>query len=226
MQKSKNKIFFILLSLLLTPMTFGAEYGSYQLAPDVGEYKINKDYRYTYEVNRDEGYYINGQGQVPEYHRIPPPNPDKIPQYPHPAKTVLPFDKYYDTNIAGIRRSPDKTPLIPNYNIYYSNRRAYPYTKNEYIDVWCTGIKHEKGVDCQTQDYAITFVKAGEWPFGVIKAPFKARKVKKKSAIFIMIDDLGLDGPNINGAKNWSDLFNIPMFFGTIDSEIPKEWIN
>ena len=80
-------------------------------------------------------------------------------------------------------------------------------------------------MDCQTEEYAITFVRADEWALGVIKAPFRARKVKKKSAIFIMIDDLGLDGEFIHGAKNWADLFNIPMFFGTIDSRIPEEWI-
>ena len=214
--------------LSLTLSCLFTSYGQaevYQLAPDVGEYKINQDYQYIYEVNRDEGYYINGQGQVPEYNRIPPPNPDKIPQYSHPTKTVLHFDKYNDTNIAGIRRSPNKTPIIPNYNTYYSNRRARPYTKNEFIDVWCSGVKYENKVDCQTEEYAITFVRADEWALGVIKAPFRARKVKKKSAIFIMIDDLGLDGEFIHGAKNWADLFNISMFFGTIDSQILKEWI-
>ena len=127
-------------------------------------------------------------------------------------------------NVKGIRNT-NKTPVIPNYNTYYSERRARPYTKNEFIDVWCSGVKYENGVDCQTDEYAITFVRADQWTWGVIKAPIKARKVKKKAAVFIMIDDLGLDGEFIHGAKNWSDLFNIPMFFVTIVSDIPKEWI-
>lgn len=214
--------------LSLTLSCLFTSYGQaevYQLAPDVGEYKTNKDYQYIYEVNRDEGYYVNGQGQVPEYHRISPPNPNKIPQYPHPTRTVLPYDKYYDVNVMGIRRSPDKTPIIPNYNTYYSERRAEPYTKNEFIDVWCSGVKYENGVDCQTDEYAITFVKARDWAWGVIKVRLKARKVKKKPALFVMLDELGLDGQYMHDIKEWAKLSKLKVYYATIDSQILEEWI-
>ena len=214
----------IILSLYLL---INAPYGvteSYQLAPDVGDYKTNKDYQYIYEVNRDEGYYVNGTGQIEEYHRIPPPNPDKIPQYSHPTRTVRPFDKYYDTNVKGIRNT-NKTPVIPNYNAYYSERRAEPYTKNEFIDVWCDGIKYEDGVDCQSDDYAITFIKARDWAWGVIKVRLKARKVKKKPALFVMVDELGLDGQYMHDIKEWAKLSNLKVYYATIDSQILEEWI-
>ncbi|MCR4881635.1 MAG: hypothetical protein K6A44_06775 [bacterium] len=175
--------------------------------------------------DREHGYYIDGRGQVPEYSRIEPPNPDKIPQFPSATRTVVPFEGYYDVNELGIRRNPNMTPYMPNHNAYYSTRPAHPYTKEEYVEVWCSGKKFENGIDCQSENYAITFVRANEWTFGVMKAPFKARKSGKQTAVFVMVDDLGLDAEAMHEVKKWGELFNMPIFFGTIDAYIPGDWI-
>ena len=49
---------------------------------------------------RADGCYADGRGQVPEHARIAPPNEEAIPG-PHPTKTVVPWDRYYDTNKKG-----------------------------------------------------------------------------------------------------------------------------
>ena len=217
----------ILCSAILVTTVFAKElglYDHYYLAPNPQKTITNPEGSQVIKVDRDLGYYVDGRGQVPEYARIAPPNEDKIPE-PHPTRTVVPFDRYYDINILGMRRHPAMTPWIPNYNCHYSNRRAKPYTKNEFVEVWCSGDKGINGVDCQSENYAITFVQAREWSFGVIKAPIKAKKTGKKAAVFLMVDDLVLDAEHMHAAKDWSELFNIPIFFGTIDAYIPSDWI-
>ena len=179
-------------------------------------------------VQRDRsGYYIDERGQVPEYQRIPPPHPEKIPQNPRATRTVEPFQSYYDRNVLGITRHYQMTPVIPNYNEFYSdkNRRPEPYTKQEFIDVWCTGEQHVNGVDCVTENYAITFAKAINWSTAVVTAPFKAKRVGKPMAIFIMVDDLALDGKYMHDVKQWGEVFNVQVWFGTVDSFIPSSWI-
>ncbi len=218
----------ILSSAILVSSVFAKElglYDHYYLAPNHQETVTNPEGSLVIKVDRDYGYYVDGRGQVPEYSRIPPPNEDKIPAEPHPTRTVVPFDRYYDINKMGMRRHPAMTPWIPNYNCHYSERRAKPYTKKEFVDVWCSGDKFVNGVDCQTENYAITFVRARDWSYGVIKAPIKAKKTGKKAAVFLMVDDLGLDAEAMHAAKDWSELFNIPIFFGTIDAYIPSDWI-
>jgi len=226
------KKFIVIIFLMLFQQTASAMiveqlgiYDTYQLAPKIEKTKVNSKGSQVVKVDRNNGYYIDGRNQVPEYSRIEPPNPEKIPTESHPTRTVVPFESYYDRNIAGVRRHPYMTPIIPNYNRSYSERRAYPYTKQEYIDVWCSGEKNVNGVDCQSENYAITFIRARDWSFGVIKAPIKAKKTKKKTAIFIMVDDLGLDASHMHDAKMWGELFNMQIFFGTIDSYIPLDWI-
>lgn len=177
------------------------------------------------EIDREEGFYIKGTGQVPEYNRILPPHPENIPYYPNPTKTVVPFDSYYDRNIKGERRQEYMTPVIPNHNAYYSERRAYPYTKEQYLDVWCSGEKHVKGVDCVENGYGITFTKAENWTFAFMRAGFKARRLKLKPAVFIMVDDLGLDAEAMHEAKQCADAFGLTIWFGTINSYIPHDWI-
>ena len=201
-------------------------YDTYSIAPNVGDrIKYSDDSRLR-EVDKNKGYYVDGRGQVPEYSRIKPPHEEMIPEYPHPSETVQRFDKYYDINEKGIRRNPIMEQWVPNYDWFYSNRRANPYTKEEFVNVWCSGEKFVNGVDCIQGEYAITFVRARDWTIGTIKAPLKAKKVKKKTAIFLMVDDLGLDAEVMHHAKDWSVQFNMPMFFGTIDSYIPQSWIN
>ena len=219
----------ILCSAILVSTVFAKELGLYDhYYLDTNPQKTityPEGKRQVIKVDREQGYYVDGRGQVPEYSRIPPPNEDKIPTEPHPTRTVVPFDRYYDINKMGMRRHPAMTPWIPNYNCHYSERRAKPYTKEEYIDVWCSGDKGVNGVDCQSEHYAISFVRARDWSYGVIKAPLKAKKTGKKAAVFLMVDDLGLDAPHMHAAKDWSELFNIPIFFGTIDAYIPSDWI-
>ena len=157
-------------------------YGKYIIAPDAEMVKVVKEKDMetsgTQVIKRDRnGYYVDERFQVPESSRIPPPHPENIPKEPRATRTVIPFDSYYDINVLGIRREPRMTPVIPNYNIHYSERRANPYTKEDFINVWCDGIKFQNGVDCQTKEYAITFAKAEFWSGAVVKAPFKAKKV-------------------------------------------------
>ena len=180
----------------------------------------------TQVIKRDRsGYYVDERNQIPEYQRIAPPHPEYIPTEPRAQRTVVPFQSYYDTNTLGIRRHPYMTPIIPNYNKYYSERRAKPYTKEEFINIWCDGTKNADGVDCQTNEYAITFTRASSWAAAVVKAPFKARKVHKKTALFIMVDDLALDAKYMHDVKQYGELFNIQVYFGTVDSYIPADWI-
>ena len=202
-------------------------YEKYSIAPGVANMVIyeNDSNCNTKAVSRDKGFYIDGRNQVPEFNRIDPPHPENIPGGPRPTRTVVPFEPYYDTNIKGMRRQPYMTPLVPNHNIHYSERRAYPYSKQEFIDVWCTGKKNFNGVDCVSDEYAITFVRANEWTFGAMKAPFKAKKVGKRVALFIMVDNLGLDAEAMHEAKQYGELFNIQIFRGTIDAYIPGDWI-
>ena len=51
-------------------------------------------------ITRDKGYYMDGRGQVPEHARIAPPHEENIPT-PHPTKTVVGWDRYYDINKEG-----------------------------------------------------------------------------------------------------------------------------
>ena len=202
-------------------------YKKYSISPGITnmvKYREDPDVNVK-AVSRKDGFYIDGRNQVPEYNRIAPPNPEAIPNKARAVRTVVPFEPYYDTNIKGVRRQTYMTPLIPNHNIHYSERRAYPYSKQEFIDVWCTGKKNFQGVDCVSDEYAITFVRANEWTFGAMKAPFKAKKVGKKVALFIMVDNLGLDAEAMHEAKQYGELFNIQVYMGTIDAYIPGDWI-
>lgn len=226
-----KKLFILILFMsfpFLSSVVFAEQmklYGYSSVAPNVGETIIYPEGSQVTKVNRSKGYYIDGRGQVPEHDRIAPPNEEMIPYNPHPTRTVADFERYYDINLMGLRRNPIMTPWVPNYNWHYSNRRAQPYTKDEFIDVWCAGEKHLNGVDCQDSTYAITFVRARDWAYGVLKAPIKARKAGKNTALFLMVDELGLDAEYMHDAKDWSVKYNMPIFFGTIDAFIPQSWL-
>ena len=58
-----------------------------------------------------------------------------------------------------------------------------------------------------------------------MKAPFKAKRVHKETALFIMVDDLALDAKHMHDVKMWGEFFNIRVYFGTIDSYIPQDYI-
>ena len=205
-------------------------YGKYTIAPNAEvSHTVPIEERSdigTQVIKRDrQGYYVDERNQIPEYQRIAPPHPENIPKEPKGQRTVVPFDSYYDVNTLGVRRHPYMTPVIPNYNRFYSERRAYPYTKEDFINVWCEGDKFKDGVDCQTKEYAITFAKASDWAGAVVKAPFKAKKAHKGTALFIMVDDIALDAKYMHDVKMWGELFNVTIFFGTIDSYIPGDYI-
>ena len=178
----------------------------------------------VYAVDSQKGYAVDGKGQIPEWQRISPPNSniDTTPQY---SQTTVPFKKYRDINVLGLRRHPYFNPYVPNYNSYYSERRAVPYSKQQYVDTWCTGEKNVKGIDCTKGDYAITFVRARNWASGSVKALYKAKKAHKQPVLFLMVDDICLDGSYIQEAKSWARLWNTLIFFGTIDSFIPWDYV-
>ena len=179
-------------------------------------------------ITRDRGYYMDGRGQVPEYARIAPPHEENIPKISHPTKTVVGWDRYYDINKAGYRPIGYQMPLVPNYNVHYSNRRAKPYTRAEYISVWCNGEpNYSKGV-CSTKDYNIYFFRVRDWAWGVASAPIrniKNGKNGKRSAICFMCDELGLDAEHMHAAKEWAELYDMKIHFVTIDSYIPLDWL-
>lgn len=200
----KNVLLLVVIISLLSSLTWAGTYN-------------------VYSVDPKKGYAVDGTGQIEPWQRIPPPNDtNPVPQY---TQTTVPFEKWRDINVLGLRRHPYFAPYIPNYNSYYSERRAVPYTKQQYIDAWCTGDKNVKGIDCTKDSYAITFVKARNWASGSIKAIYKAKKAHKTPVLFLMVDDICLDGDYIQEAKSWAQMWNTLIFFGTIDSFIPWDYV-
>ena len=182
----------------------------------------------TVYATKEYGYYMDGRGQIPEHMRIPPPHEENIP-IAQPTKTVVPWDRYYNINKAGYRPMGYQQPLVPNYNVYYSNRRHKPYTRSQFINVWCDGTpNYDKGY-CSVGDYNIYFFRARDWAWGVASAPIRniknGKKNGKKSALFFMVEEIGLDAPHMHAAKQWAELNNMTIFFGTIDSYLPTDWI-
>ena len=179
-------------------------------------------------ITRDRGYYMDGRGQVPEYARIAPPHEENIPKVSHPTKTVVGWDRYYDINKQGYRPMGYQMPLVPNYNIHYSNRRANPYTREEYMKVWCNGeANFQKGI-CTTSDYNYYYYKVRDWAFAVAGAPIrniKNGKNGRKSAIVFACDELGLDSEHMHAAKEWAELYDMKIHFVTIDSYIPLDFL-
>lgn len=181
---------------------------------------------YSNYAVRNEGYYVDARGQVPEYSRIAPPHEEKIPT-PHATKTVVPFERYYDINKAGYRPMGYQAPLVPGHNIHYSERRAKPYTRDEYLDVWCSGIIDYRSGSCTTKDYVLYFFRARDWSVAVAGAPIK-NKIGKKGkpwGVFLMCDHLGIDAQYMHSAKRWAELYNVPLYMATIDAYIPLDWL-
>jgi hypothetical protein len=188
--------------------------------------RMDSNYRET-TVTRANGYYVDGRGQVPEYARIAPPHEENIPKVSHPTKTVVPWDRYYDINKQGYRPMGYQMPLVPNYNVHYSNRRANPYTRAEYVSVWCNGEADlEKGI-CTVGNTRYYFYKVQDWAMGVAAAPMrdlKRRDGKKRGYIFC-VDELGLDAEAMHAAKEWAELFDSKIHFVTIDAYIPLDYL-
>lgn len=180
-------------------------------------------FAYDSWVTRD-GYYIDGTGQV-EGSDIYPPHPEKIPA-PRAVQDITSFERYYDRNIEGkrIEENSWKNPDIPNYNVHYSTRSPHTYTKQDYINVWCSGEKVGK-VDCMTDEYAISFFPVSQWFRGIVTANLRARKYPQKGMAFLYVDEIGGDARYMQEAKRWASQYNSNVFFGTIDKGIPMEWI-
>ena len=175
---------------------------------------------------KDNGCYVDGRGQVPEYARIAPPHEENIP-VPHPTKTVVPWDRYYDINKQGYRPMGYQAPLVPNYNYSYSERRARPYTKQEFVSVWCAGEPDLNRGTCTTKDRIYYFYDVRSWTYAVAGTPFRdlRRKDGKKRSYIFTVNDLGLDVEWMYGAKQWAELFDMDIHFVTIDAYIPQTWL-
>ena len=46
-----------------------------------------------------------------------------------------------------------------------------------------------------------------------------------KPALFVMVNELGLDGDYMHGVKEWAKLTNLNVYYATIDSQILEERI-
>ena len=178
-------------------------------------------------LTKEEGYYVDGRGQVPEYARIAPPNEEAIP-VPHPTKTVVPWDRYYDINKEGYRPMGYQQPLVPNYNYTYSERRAKPYSRTDYVKVWCAGEADLDKGTCTTESKVYYFYNVRNWTYAIAGTPFRDLKRKKdgkgRSYVFA-VDDLGLDVEYMYGVKQWAELFDMDIHFVTIDAYISPTWM-
>lgn len=177
-------------------------------------------------ITREKGYYMDGRGQVPEYARIAPPHEENIPKE-HPTKTVVGWDRYYDINKEGYRPMGYQMPLVPNYNVSYSNRRNNPYSRAEYVSVWCAGEADlGKGI-CTVNDTRYYYYKVRDWAFAVAGAPIRdlKRRDGKHRAYVFCVDELGLDTEAMYASKKWAELYDCDIHFVTIDSYIPQDWL-
>ena len=178
-------------------------------------------------VTRGQGYYMDGRGQVPEYARIAPPHEENIPT-PKPTKTVLGWSRYYDINKEGYRPMGYQAPLVPNYNITFSTRRVEPYSKSDYVKVWCAGEPDLKRGTCATKSRVYYFYDVRNWAWAVAATPFRDLKRTKdgrqRSYVFWM-GELGLDAANMHAVKEWAELYDVDIHFVTIDSYIPLDFL-
>ena len=232
MKKILKKLFILLILLSSVLPTFAEPRSAEERFWREVE-RINSGRSYTESTDiqpppiwREEGVYVNGRAQVSKHQRICPPYPEKIPM-PRPTHTVEPYDSYYKNQILGIRRPVYKEPVIPNYNVHYSNRRAKPYLHRDYLDVWCIGkIDYEQNM-CSVNGYDIYFAHARNWAARAMTLPFKIRQAKAKGnrvGLFLEVDDVGLDSEYVIEAKSFAKMFNLTIFSATIDSYIPIEW--
>lgn len=178
-------------------------------------------------ATKASGYYVDGRQQVPEYSRIAPPHEENIPD-PHPTKTVQPWDRYYEINKQGYRPMGYQAPLVPNYNYFYSTRRAKPYTRNEYLSVWCGGVAdYDKGT-CSTDNKVYYYYDVYHWSTAIAATQFrdlKRTKDGRSRAYVFYVHNLGLMAEQMHGAKQWAELFDMDIHFVTIDSYIPLDFL-
>lgn len=178
-------------------------------------------------IDRDKGYYVDGRGQVPEHARIAPQHEENIP-VPHPTQTVVGWRRYYDINKEGQRPMGYQTPLVPNYNVHYSEREAEPYTKEDFIKVWCNGEADYKRGTCTTSDKVYYYYYVEDWAFAVAGTPFrdlKRTKDGKDRAYVFYAQRLGMNAEAMHSVKQWAEMLDMDIHFVLIDAYIPQNWL-
>ena len=179
----------------------------------------------TAVCDKQYGYFMDGRGQVPEYSRIAPPHEENIP-VPRATKTVVPWDRYYEINKQGYRPMGYQAPLVPNYNYFYSTRRAKPYTRADFVSIWCSGTPNLDKGTCTVNDKVYYYYDVYHWSTGVAATQFRDMKRDGKSRAYVFyVQDLGLMAEQMHSAKSWAELFGMEIHFVTVDSYIPLDWL-
>jgi hypothetical protein len=171
-----------------------------------------------------DGYYTDYREEVTKS-PIKPPHPEYIPYSSRAMQTTVDFESYYKVNEEGYRGEEDKLPIIPGYTENYSTRKVKPYTKEDYINIWCDGQKHVGKVDCLTDDYALSFFPLSSWSTGITRAVLRARKYSQKGVAVFYVEDMGAITGDMYEAKKWAEMWGAEVRFVSIDAEIPLEWI-
>ena len=225
-----------LLTLILTLILLLAQLQVYALTVDVDGVSTRVPNRNipaneygdrTAICDKQYGYFMDGRGQVPEYARIAPPHEENIP-VPRATKTVVPYARYYEINKQGYRPMGYQAPLVPNYNYFYSNRRAKPYTKADYVNVWCEGIADPAKGICTTKDKVYYYYDVYHWSTAIAATQFRDLKRLgdgKARAYVFWANDLGLYAEQMHAAKEWAELFDMEIHFVTIDAYIPLDFL-
>ena len=172
-----------------------------------------------------DGYYMDERGDIKESY-ILPPHPENIPARSHIVQPTVDFESYYRVNEEGYRGREDKLPLIPGYTQVYSTRKFQPYSKEDYVNVWCDGRKHDGKIDCLTQDYAISFFPLSSWTRGVTTAAWRARKYSQQGVAAFYVEDTASRAGDMYEAKKWAEKWGTKVMFVSIDAGIPGEWVN
>ena len=133
-------------------------------------------------------------------------------------------EMYYKINMEGSRGKEYKLPPVPpEYTQHYSERTPHPYTKQQFIDVWEKGEK--VGNAYLTDEYAMSYFFLENWATGVVMAKIRAKKLHRQPAVFLFVEDMVSDDGDMYRAKKWAELLGVAIFYGTIDKEIPAEWV-
>ena len=66
------------------------------------------------------------------------------------------------------------------------------------------------------------FLELGYWCY---YGKIRARKFHKKPAVFLFVEDMVSDDGDMYKAKKFAELLGVAIFYGTIDKQIPAEWV-
>lgn len=173
-----------------------------------------------------DGYYIDSRGEFRDSY-IKPPHPENIPSMSRAVQPVVDFESYYKVNSEGYRGKEDKLPVSPaGYTQVYSTRKFQPYSKETYVNVWCSGEKNVGKVDCLTKDYAISYFPISSWSRGITTAAWRARNYPQQGMAVFYAEDTAAHSNDMYEAKKWAEKWGTKVMFISIDTGIPAEWIN